>query len=162
MLEIWKWKIPNFQVNFLAADKKYICPLIFALPTTHFVISLLLELTTTVIFRSTLSPIVLASAVSVARRSLLSLRTLFSPFDNKRVSRTRGFFIGLKIMLIFVLTHSKGLLPFDPALFQFVLGSPQKRFRDAQVLLSVPYEHLSLCIPYYMNVIPTNLKVRCH
>ena len=92
MLKIWKWKILNFQVNFLDADKKYICPLIFALPTTHFVISLLLELTTTVIFRSTLSPIVLASAVSVARRSLLSLRTLFSPFDNKRVSRTRGVF----------------------------------------------------------------------
>ena len=141
------------------------CPLIFALPTTHFVISLLLELTTTVIFRSTLSPIVLASAVSVAR-SLLSLRTLFSPFDNKRVSRTRGFLSVSKLCSFSFSLIRKGcshsIRRSSNSFWALLKNASAISGRVAQVLLSVSYEHLSLCIPYYMNVIPTNLKVRCH
>lgn len=92
-------------------------------------------------------------------------RLLFSPFDNKRVSTYRKlvcFFIVRKLCSFSFSLIRKGC-SHSIRRFQFVQGSPQKRFRDlvaTQVLLSVSYEHLSLCIPYYMNVIPTNLKVR--
>ena len=65
-------------------------------------------------------------------------------------------------MLIFVLTHSKGLLSNSIRRFQFVRGSPQKRFRDLVATLKCYcLFHMNICpYSYYMNVIPTNLKVR--
>ena len=93
--------------------------------------------------------------------------TLFSPFDNKRVSRTRGSFLSVSKLCSFSFSLirkgcSHSIRRSSNSFWALLKNASAISGRAVQVLLSVPYEHLSLCIPYYMNVIPTNLKVRCH